>query len=68
MSKINKEKVAYVLIIAVMYFIIRNVVERSMDGAWLSSDKLLQTALEGLGIGIILMLFNAGKGKGKMPN
>lgn len=68
MKSINKEKVAYVLIIAILYFIIRNVVELSMDGEWLSGNKMIQCALEGLGVGILLMLFNSGKGKDRMPN
>lgn len=68
MSLITKQRAAYVLVITILYFLIRNVAERSMDGAWLPFEKWWQTALEGIAVGVVLILMRSGKDDQRMPN
>ena len=68
MAAIRKQQITYALVIAALYFIIRNVVERSMDGTWIPVDRQWLTILEGLVVGTLLTIFKSGKNDGKMPN
>lgn len=68
MTHERKQQILYVVMIMILYAVVRNIVERSMDGSWIALERQWTTFLEGLVVGVVLLFIKSGKNDGKMPN